>query len=129
MEGTTAETIPWAEGYRVRLRRPVDRFPFFIARAGMTGTVIEAATDLVAVRLDEHLPGCEEWDNELVWADASLPDLAEDLEALEYAQHLRQFDALRLSAEADRVAQIPDAYEQRHEIEVEHQRRIAEAVR
>lgn len=63
------------EGTRVVLTRAVERFPFFIARAGMAGTVIEATEDLVSVRMDEHLPGAEEWSNEIVWMPEDEPGL------------------------------------------------------
>ena len=61
-----AEQLP-AVGSRGRLRRNVDRFPHFIAKAGATGTVTEATDSLIAVRMDEVLPGAEEWDNEVCW--------------------------------------------------------------
>lgn len=65
-------------GDRVRLRRDVERYPHFIARAGMTGTVVIADHDTIAVRMDEHLDGCEEWDNEVIWSDDM--DLLQDVD-------------------------------------------------
>lgn len=61
-----SEQVP-AVGSRGRLRRNVDRFPHFVALAGATGTVTEATDSLIALRLDEVLPGAEEWDNEVCW--------------------------------------------------------------
>ncbi len=55
------------ENDRVRLTRNVERFPHFIARAGMVGTVTEATEEIVCIKMDEHLDGAEEWDNEVVW--------------------------------------------------------------
>lgn len=57
-------------GARVVLLRDVERFPSFIAAAGLTGTVVENTT-LLGVRMDEPLAGAEEWDNcvQWVWGD------------------------------------------------------------
>ena len=70
-----AEQLP-PVGSRGRLRRSVDRFPHFVAQAGATGTVTEATDSLIALRLDEFLPGAEEWDNEVCWTpdDIEAPD-------------------------------------------------------
>lgn len=70
-----SEQLP-AVGSRGRLRRSVDRFPHFVAQAGATGTVAEATDSLIALRLDELLPGAEEWDNEVCWTsdDIESPD-------------------------------------------------------
>lgn len=66
---------------RVRLRQAVERFPFFIAREGRTGYIVEMNSDLISVRMDEPIPGCEEWNNEILF---SLPeDQAEFDEAVE----------------------------------------------
>ena len=62
-----------ATGDRVRLTVDVERYPHFIARKGMTGIVLDTnASDYpqaIAVKLDEHLEGCGEWDNTLLWED------------------------------------------------------------
>lgn len=69
-------------GARVRLRRDVERYPHFIARKGMTGTVTNAdESGGVNVRMDAFLNGAQEWSNEVVWYDADLPDATRDLEA------------------------------------------------
>ncbi len=56
-----------AEGTRVRLTRDVDRFPHFIAPKGAEGTVTSVDEYALCVRLDETLPGAEDWDNEVHW--------------------------------------------------------------
>src|SRR5262245_35587921 len=71
---------PLNVGQRVRLCRDVDRFPHFVARAGMAGTVVEVDSQAVCIRMDAALPNCEEWGNEIVWADVLLSDLAADVE-------------------------------------------------
>lgn len=55
----------------VRLKVDVDRYPHFIAPAGATGTVVDHGDSqmVLAVRLDEYLPGAEEWENEVQWYD------------------------------------------------------------
>lgn len=56
-------------GTRVVLTQDVERYPHFIAPAGSTGTVVDLGDDTIfAVRLDEHLPGAEEWHNEVHWS-------------------------------------------------------------
>jgi hypothetical protein len=57
-------------GTRVRLTQDVERYPHFIARAGMVGTVTENASgpgEVFAVKMDETLENCTEWDNEVCW--------------------------------------------------------------
>jgi hypothetical protein len=56
-------------GTRVRLAEDVDRFPDFVATAGLTGTVVATgdAGIVLAVRLDEPLLGAEEENNEIWW--------------------------------------------------------------
>jgi hypothetical protein len=54
-------------GTRVRLTRNVERYPHFVAERGRAGVVVEATRDTVSVRMDEHLPGAESWDNEVCW--------------------------------------------------------------
>jgi hypothetical protein len=71
-------------GCKVRLRRDVERFPHFIARAGLTGKVTEVAADYVAVAMDDYLKGAEEWGNEIVWdVGGHLKWIAEDLEVID----------------------------------------------
>jgi hypothetical protein len=56
-------------GERFRLAGPVDRFPHFLAPSGTSGTVTYAEEhNIICLRMDEHLDGAEEWDNEIVWS-------------------------------------------------------------
>jgi hypothetical protein len=48
---------------RARLRHPVDRYPHFLIEEGATGTITEATEWLIALCMDEHVPGAEDWDN------------------------------------------------------------------
>jgi hypothetical protein len=51
-------------GMRVRSKRILDRPPLFtVTRIGVTGSVSRADQDMVAVKLDERVPGAGEWDN------------------------------------------------------------------
>lgn len=77
------------EGISVRLTRDIERYPDFIAPEGATGTVTKVWDDLIAVELDEHLEGAEEWGNEVQWyADMFVDEdfrevFQEDVEFLE----------------------------------------------
>lgn len=62
-------------GVRVILRTDIDRWPHFIAKAGMTGVIAEftpGPRGLLSVKLDQPLEGCEEWDNHVIWSDDDL---------------------------------------------------------
>lgn len=48
---------------KVRLKTAVDRFPHFLAEAGLTGTLIECTNECATIKMDEPLKGAEEWDN------------------------------------------------------------------
>lgn len=63
------------EGERWHLTTDVERGPHFTAAAGMRGTIVEATRDLVRLKLDDHLPGAEEWDNEVCWTPENCEDL------------------------------------------------------
>lgn len=75
-------------GTKVRLMHEVDRYPHFIAAKGMVGVVSHADEHTVCVRMDEHLPGAEEWDNEVVWSVGDGDDPARDVEIVEPTPHL-----------------------------------------
>lgn len=64
-------------GARVFTVALVDRYPHFLIPSGKTGTVTEAYDGLIRVRMDEHVPGAEEWDNEVVWDPQDEPDRGE----------------------------------------------------
>lgn len=53
-------------GDRVRLTNDVERYPHFIAKGGSAGTVTEVGENVI-VKMDEHIPGAEEWENEVHW--------------------------------------------------------------
>ena len=63
------------EGERVELKHDVDRRPHFVAEAGEQGTVSYTHDDAhggtIAVRMDTHIDGAEEWNNEVQW-DAAI---------------------------------------------------------
>lgn len=79
----TSEQLP-AIGSRGRLRRSVDRFPHFVAGARATGTVTEATDTLIALRLDETLPGAEEWDNDVCWTSDDIETADQTVAAVFY---------------------------------------------
>lgn len=64
------------EGMKVRLREGVDRGPHFFIEAGATGAISQIERSErgrvvhVRVHMDGHIPGCEEWSNDVIW-DAS----------------------------------------------------------
>ena len=66
-------------GTRVVLTRDVDRYPFFVAKAGVRGVVTCAQPGNVWVRLDWPLRGAEDWDNEIQWDESSTTDFADDV--------------------------------------------------
>lgn len=68
---------------RVRLKVDVDRYPHFIAPAGITGTVVDDSGGVLSVRMDEEVPGAEEWSNELVFSVRDGDNPADSLEVLE----------------------------------------------
>jgi hypothetical protein len=73
-------------GTRWRLTRMVERFPHFTAPAGAVGVITRSEAFSIALKLDDHLDGAEEWDNEVCWDDAwegagsLLPEFAADCE-------------------------------------------------
>lgn len=75
-------------GMRVRLRHDVDRYPHFIARQGMEGVVVTAGDEqdtqpyILAVRMDDVLPGAEEWQNEVHWVPSYGEKPSDDLEVI-----------------------------------------------
>jgi hypothetical protein len=66
---------PTKEGARFRLIREVDRFPDFVARPGLTGTVT-AVSGGIRGRIDQPVSGAQAWGNELHW-DSLLEFLAD----------------------------------------------------
>ncbi|MDI3258386.1 MAG: hypothetical protein QJR02_01495 [Sinobacteraceae bacterium] len=60
-------------GDRVELIRPVDRYPHFLAPAGLCGTVTELSEDAIAVKLDagHGLEDLAAWDDCVIWAPSN----------------------------------------------------------
>lgn len=83
------EWPPFKVGDRVKLKRDAERFPHFIARAGMTGTVVTVEGKnyipecFMAVRMDVKIVGAESWDNEVQWFEGT-GDPLDDLELLPF---------------------------------------------
>jgi hypothetical protein len=51
-------------GLRVGNHRCLDRWPSFSLEPGYIGTIVRADPQMIAVRMDVHMPGAEEWNNE-----------------------------------------------------------------
>jgi hypothetical protein len=58
-----------APGYRFELLYEVDRFPDFLAPAGLTGIITRIDESGVWGRMDERLSGAEHWENEIHWEE------------------------------------------------------------
>jgi hypothetical protein len=56
-----------AVGYRFRLFRQVDRFPDFLAPADLTGVVTAVDDNGVWGRMDQHIAGAQQYDNQIHW--------------------------------------------------------------
>jgi hypothetical protein len=71
-------------GMRVKVVRKIDRYPHFVAKVDMRGTVQEATDSLVSVKMDDKLQDAEEWDNCIMWyAGTTLEDFWGDVELIE----------------------------------------------
>lgn len=83
LEAVTAAAVAevFPVGTRVRLRRNVERFPHFIAGEGTTGIVV-TTDEQFCVRMDDHLPGAEEWENEILWSVIDGDSPSGDLEVI-----------------------------------------------
>lgn len=100
-------------GTRVRLTQDVERFPHFIAPKGAVGTVTSNDEYGFWVKLDAHLPGAEEWDNEIQWSpDIEDDDPTADVEVLSTrADKIAVLERFVTAAmELDRVWQDKDGY-------------------
>lgn len=67
-------------GKKVRLKRDVDRYPNFVAKAGSTGVINWWSDDDASVKLDEPLAGAEHWDNCILWAALNGECMWDDVE-------------------------------------------------
>lgn len=82
-------------GQRAKLGRIVERFPHFSIAAGSAGTVTEATPDLIALTMDEPIPGAEEWDNAICWSyndAAHLPGLPIEQIAAVFSADVKMID-------------------------------------
>ena len=61
---------------RYRLVRDVERYPNFIAKAGLTGTMLPEEHGVARLKMDAPLAGAEDWDNCIEWvrADGDHPE-------------------------------------------------------
>lgn len=78
------DTTPY-HGMRVRWPGPGDHHPHFVVPEGATGTVIRSSADgdpAIVVRLDQHLDGAEEWDNEVHWPLADVQHFFAEVEPI-----------------------------------------------
>lgn len=57
-------------GTRWRLRHDVDRYPDFVAPCGSVGKVVYAGSDCIILDMEQHIKGCEPWDNTICWHEA-----------------------------------------------------------
>lgn len=71
---TTTKASPPKVGTRWQLTRNVDRYPHFIAPEGAEGTITSVDEYNICLRMDDHLPGAEEWDNEVCWSRENDPE-------------------------------------------------------
>lgn len=71
-------------GDRVELQRDVERYPQFIAKKGLQGTVTKKDDEVFAVKMDNPLKGAEEWDNCIEWYanDDTFDDITDDLRGI-----------------------------------------------
>lgn len=69
--------FPFRQGEKVRLKRDVDRFPHFLAPTGLIGNVLQVTENRLIVKMDQPLPGAEDWENCIHWEDRleAIPDL------------------------------------------------------
>lgn len=74
--GTLRKMTALPEGSRIELVDYADRFPFFLVPPGAKGTVTEVSDNVVCIKMDEHIDGCEGWDNEVIY---NLPEYEEEL--------------------------------------------------
>jgi hypothetical protein len=81
-------------GARARLSRLVERYPHFSIDSGATGTITESSDDLISLRMDRHVEGAEDWDNEVCWAP-------EDGELMEFSEPPTLGDRTRAAFYAD----------------------------
>lgn len=52
------------DGLRVQSTGSIDRYPHFLIDWSVTGTVVHHG-DMFVVKVDQHIDGCEDWENEI----------------------------------------------------------------
>lgn len=77
-------------GGRVISKREIDRFPFFVLGKNKTGTIVESTIgennrglmdrQLIAIKMDNPIEGCEEWDNQIEYYDESIDEFVDDFQ-------------------------------------------------
>lgn len=81
-DGDWVLTLPEV-GSRVRFTETVERYPHFTVSAGSVGKVVDVGDPCIyAVRLDETLPGAEDWGNQVHWSLDAGEDPRDALESL-----------------------------------------------
>jgi hypothetical protein len=68
-----------AVGARVLFVDQLDRYPHFTVPAGATGIVTQSDLDIYTVKVDQTIPGAEEWNNEVIWQVSDDEEPATDL--------------------------------------------------
>ena len=63
----TTQESDIAVGYRFKLLSQVDRFPDFLTSTDLTGIVTAVDDKGVWARMDQHIPGADQWDNHVHW--------------------------------------------------------------
>jgi hypothetical protein len=115
----------YKKGDRIRLKHDLDRYPNFIAKAGSTGTIdeIDLEDGSVWIKMDEPIPGCEEWRHRILWreGDSICSRCEPNPEAQHACNHGRDF--LREMT----VRESLD-YDVEPEPEIDQLRRLAELV-
>ena len=56
-----------AAGYHFKLICQVDRFPDFLTPSDLTGVATVVDDSGVWGRMDQHIAGAEQWDNQILW--------------------------------------------------------------
>lgn len=82
LDANTPPPIPLPVGSRWRLTRDVERFPHFIAAAGLTGAIESDDGEAVYLKLDAPLDGAEDWDNCVQWVRADGDNPLADMERM-----------------------------------------------
>ena len=135
-EENAAKLATFVPGARVRTTRELDRYPHFIVEAGSVGTVVDVGDPtLFAVRLDDVVPGAEDWSNEVHWSNGDSPH--DDLELVDeqpadpqadYRERVRRtFRGMSPAALAYQSTVVVGGID-REELEAEAARRLAVAI-